>query len=84
MPQRPVTEAEIARLIDRIFEPRAQRVSTLDVLTALAVALAALQEAERGWLEAARDEGRSWTEIGHALGITPQSARQRLRGRPPG
>lgn len=49
-------------------------------------ALGALHEAEeavQGELEAqvrlARAEGRSWTEIGDALGITRQGARQRYR-----
>lgn len=75
-------DREIERLIAGIFAAAPPpRASALDVLAGLAEAVGTLRRAERGWLEAARDQGCSWTEIGGALGISRQAARKRLAAR---
>ena len=49
-------------------------VSALEALTATRL-LAESMTASRGWITGeARREGASWTDIGHALGMTRQSA----------
>ena len=55
-----------------------------ETLDALATALATVRDAETGLrdaVDAARDAGRTWTEIGDVLGTTRQAAFQRF-GRP--
>ena len=70
-------------LIEAIFTPgrRTRPAPMLQALTQLAGAAADLRQAERSWLHLARADGHSWREIGDALGITPQSARERVHPR---
>jgi DNA-directed RNA polymerase specialized sigma24 family protein len=74
-------------LMAAIFAPRREpRPSPmLQALAHLAETAAVLRQAERSWLDLARADGYSWREIGDALGIAPQSARERVhrRARPP-
>ncbi|MEU3260978.1 hypothetical protein ABZ694_24850 [Streptomyces albidoflavus] len=53
---------------------RTEPVTALEALTATRL-LAESMTASRGWITGeARREGATWTEVGHALGMTRQSA----------
>lgn len=68
------------RLADELDPETAQVVSTED-LRGVAAAAQAVREDEarlREAVEAARAHGRSWNQIGVALGVTRQAARQRF------
>ena len=51
-----------------------------DALRECCRAEAALEKAMRQTVSNAREAGRSWTEIGDALGVTKQTAWQRFSG----
>ncbi|MGW2181303.1 hypothetical protein ACWCXX_25025 [Streptomyces sp. NPDC001732] len=60
--------------ISQYDDDRTGPVTALEALTATRL-LAESMTASRGWITGeARREGASWTEVGHALGMTRQSA----------
>ncbi|WP_331756351.1 hypothetical protein OHA04_45540 (plasmid) [Streptomyces sp. NBC_01590] len=64
----------INRYTEQYDNDRTGPVTALEALTATRL-LAESMAASRGWITGeARREGASWTEVGHALGTTRQSA----------
>lgn len=81
------TDDEIQEAADRIehladeLDPETARVVSPKGLRAVAAAAEAVREDEarlREAVELARAHGRSWNQIGVALGVTRQAARQRF------
>lgn len=81
------TDDEIQRAAERFerladeLDPETARVVSTDDLRAVAAAAEAVREDEerlREAVELARTRGRSWNQIGVALGVTRQAARQRF------
>lgn len=69
------------RLADELDPETAEVVSTDDDLRGVALAAEAVRDDEarlREAVEVARAHGRSWNQIGVALGVTRQAARQRF------
>lgn len=72
--------ARIARLTNRFRDPKS---STLDRLDDVASAIADLDAIAHVLAKRARTEGKTWGEIGAALGITKQAAHLRYGDRKP-
>jgi DNA-directed RNA polymerase specialized sigma24 family protein len=84
------SDADIERAAQRFeqladeLDPEKARVERTDDLRDIAAASEAVRADEarlREAVELARERGRSWNEIGVALGVSRQAARQRFSGK---
>jgi len=86
------TDEEIERAADRFVrladeldldEVEAERIGDLREIAGVADSLRADEARLREAVEVARARGRSWNEIGVALGVSRQAARQRFAAKRP-
>jgi hypothetical protein len=69
----------LGRRIAAALDAHQRSVDPLDRLDAARRLREAAEEAESFAVEAARDNGATWTEIGALYGLTKQGAQQRFR-----
>lgn len=67
-------------LASRTLGKGSRRSANLGVVEAIESARGLLDQAEREFIRAARDDGATWHQVGLVFGITPQAAQQRFVG----